>query len=288
MQDDPNYADKMYARVVPEQAGGWTFQYWFFYYFNWHPIWPVGDHQGDWEMIQVQVDAFGTPSRAVYAQHAVGEDCPWGVVETNSAGHHVVYVARGSHASFFRAGFKEPQAPELPGDYADGNYPPITPAMVRIDSPEPSWVGWLGHWGEGGPRGPQYQGPKWISPSYWGDSVSSCWEAISARRSTESRSLSPPPAPRIVAMRIGKRVRVAYSFSVWPADPARRPVTLITSVLGSARRDSPLTDRHRISSRKGSYYRPLGLGKAPFKLFAAAYSREGRSSPTVTVHVRGG
>jgi hypothetical protein len=33
-------------------------------------------------------------------------------------------------------------------------------------------------------------------------------------------------------------------------------------------------------------WQPLGLGKAPFKLYAAAYSREGRSSKTVTVRIK--
>jgi hypothetical protein len=290
LQDDPVYADKTYARAVPEEDGGWTLQYWLFYYYNWHPY-PSseGDHEGDWEMVQYQVDAFGVPIRGTYAQHAVGEECPWALVEKNASGHPIAYIARGSHATFFRPGTKPIKVPELPGDYVDGNYPPISPTVVRIDSPEPGWVDWLGKWGDGGaPRGPQYQGAKWISPSAWADSVSACWEFGSSRSVATSPVQAAPPAPRIVATRVGRRVRVAYTFSVWPADPARRPAMLLTSVVGSGTGDTPLTHRRRISTRKGVYYRPLGIGKSPYRLFVAAYTREGRSSPTVRFRVRSG
>lgn len=96
-----------------------------------------------------------------------------------------------------------------------------------------------------------------------------------------------PPKPTISATRVGKRVRISYSFAVWPSDPDRRPVMLLTAVQSSGTRYVPLMKRHRISTRKGVVWQPLGLGSAPFKLYAAAYSRF-RSSPTVTVPVRNG
>jgi hypothetical protein len=96
-----------------------------------------------------------------------------------------------------------------------------------------------------------------------------------------------PPKPTIAATRFGKRVRISYSFAIWPSDPDRRPVMLLTAVQSSGTRYSPYTKRHRISTRKGVVWQPLGLGSAPFKLHAAAYSRF-RSSPTVTVPVRNG
>jgi len=98
----------------------------------------------------------------------------------------------------------------------------------------------------------------------------------------------PPPAPRVVATRRGQRVRIAYSFSVWPKVVAQRPVLLLTSVQSSGTRYAPYMKRHRISTRKGVVWQPLGLGTAPFKLYAAAYSRQGRSSKTVVVPVRPG
>jgi len=97
-----------------------------------------------------------------------------------------------------------------------------------------------------------------------------------------------PPAPRVVATRIDQRVRIAYSFSVWPKDPDRRPVLLLTAVQSSGTRYAPYMKRHRISKRSGVVWQPLGLGTAPFKLYAAAYSQQGRSSKTVLVPVRPG
>ena len=97
-----------------------------------------------------------------------------------------------------------------------------------------------------------------------------------------------PPTPKVAATRVGARVRITYSFAVWPRNLDRRPVLLLTSVKASEPRYSPYMKRHRISSQKGTPWQPLGLGSAPFKLFAAAYSRLGRSSPTVSTRVTNG
>lgn len=96
-----------------------------------------------------------------------------------------------------------------------------------------------------------------------------------------------PPAPNVAATRADSRVRITYLFSVWPNDLNRRPVMLLTAVQSSGTRYTPYAQRHAISKQRGVVWQPLGLGKAPFKLFAAAYSRLGRSSVTVTVRVRG-
>jgi hypothetical protein len=97
-----------------------------------------------------------------------------------------------------------------------------------------------------------------------------------------------PPKPTVAATRVEDRVRISYSFSVWPRAADRRPVMLLTAVKASEPRYSPYMKRHRISTRKGIVWQPLGLGSAPFKLYAAAYSRTGRSSPTVSTRVRNG
>lgn len=83
-------------------------------------------------------------------------------------------------------------------------------------------------------------------------------------------------------------MRIAYSFPVWPKAEAQRPVLLLTAVQSSELRYAPFMKRHQISVRKGVVWQPLGLGKGPFKLYAAAYSRQGRSSKTVMVRVRSG
>src|SRR5215207_10637694 len=66
-------------------------QYWMFYYYNALNVETIGLHEGDFEMIQVALDAAGQPSEAVYAQHNGGERCPWSGVE-HAGGIPVVYV----------------------------------------------------------------------------------------------------------------------------------------------------------------------------------------------------
>ena len=57
-------------------------------------------------------DAAGHPDIAVYAQHSYGEMRRWEEIEKLDADldRPVVYVARGSHASYFTAGFHQTEA----------------------------------------------------------------------------------------------------------------------------------------------------------------------------------
>lgn len=52
------YANRVYARSLPV-AGGTLLQYWFFYYNNPKTFVTIGDHEGDWEMIQIRLDSSG-------------------------------------------------------------------------------------------------------------------------------------------------------------------------------------------------------------------------------------
>jgi hypothetical protein len=71
-------------------------------------------HEGDWERISVLVTPGGeadewTPISARYHYHDSSRDVPWSAVRTISEGadaatHPVVFSARGSHASYPRAG----------------------------------------------------------------------------------------------------------------------------------------------------------------------------------------
>jgi hypothetical protein len=289
MHLDPVYADKIYGRTVPEPDGRTTLQYWFFYYFNWYPLLPGGDHEGDWEMVQVELDSSGIPIRTAYAQHHDGHTCPWPLVEKTSVGAPVVYVAKGTHASYYSAGFKSDNLDEVGGQI------PVSPSVVEIDPPGPSWLDWPGRWGDeetGSPVGPAQKGTQWLQPATWADGLETCLpESALHRADTSAGSTKPgvvpprPPAPTVVATRVGKRVRVAYSFSVWPRNSDRRPIMLLTAVQAANPRYTPFTKRHRITARRGVVTQPLGLGPAPFKLHAAAYSKAGRSSKTVTVRV---
>lgn len=52
------YENKMYARIVPdpEESGDRILQYWFYYYYNPKTFYTVGNHEGDWEWLQIRVD----------------------------------------------------------------------------------------------------------------------------------------------------------------------------------------------------------------------------------------
>ncbi len=96
MHADPYYANKVYGREVPLTDGGVLLQYWVFYYNNPKTFFTAGDHEGDWEMIQVHLDPNEVPLGATYAQHKTGERCDWSHIERTSTGRPIVYVAQES------------------------------------------------------------------------------------------------------------------------------------------------------------------------------------------------
>jgi hypothetical protein len=103
--------DAVYGRVV-RTDDRIVLQYWLFYYDNplLLPPTPFGtfwqSHEGDWEVVNVVLDADETPLEAAYSQHCSGQRKPWTDVEKSPAGstHPVAYVALGSHANFFAPG----------------------------------------------------------------------------------------------------------------------------------------------------------------------------------------
>src|SRR3954469_8484855 len=103
---DPRYRDRLHGRSRRDSQGRLWLQYWFFYYYNDFqlagPLLTGGKHEGDWEMIQIRLDDAEQPVEAVFAQHANAERHDWGYVARAGASTPLVYVARGSHASYFR------------------------------------------------------------------------------------------------------------------------------------------------------------------------------------------
>jgi hypothetical protein len=71
-------------------------QYWYLYMYND----AANHHEGDWEMVSIELDGEGLPARAGYSGHEGGFLRPWHRVE-KVGDRPVVYVARGSHASYF-------------------------------------------------------------------------------------------------------------------------------------------------------------------------------------------
>ena len=120
---DARYADRAYGYVVREANGPTWLQYWFFYYYNDKNFLGAGLHEGDWEMIQLRMGRGGVPNAATFAQHRDGEAFNWSDLELRESPDGpapVVYVGRGSHASFSSAGEHWPMWPLPYPDYADG------------------------------------------------------------------------------------------------------------------------------------------------------------------------
>jgi hypothetical protein len=170
MESDPRFDGVLYGRVVRDGGRTWL-QYWWWFYFNPKNLLGFGKHQGDWEMIQVELDAEGYPDVLVYAQHAHGEGrkakhVEW--VERDDGRHPVVYVAPLSHASYFEAQ-TQPYPGGIDHPYGDG------PESWLPVEPFGPWNDWPGYWGSrehviagrigNPPRGPAHQGSKWRNPA---------------------------------------------------------------------------------------------------------------------------
>jgi hypothetical protein len=88
----------VYGRVVRDE-GVTVLQYWLFYYYNdwWN------QHESDWEVVMVYLDARHTPLAVACSSHLGGTWRPWSAVEPTGVDkqHPTVYVARGSHALYF-------------------------------------------------------------------------------------------------------------------------------------------------------------------------------------------
>ena len=106
MRDPSNTRVAGYHRVV-EMANLWWHQYWLWYLYNPWQILGVGQHEGDWEFVQIAcVDESGDhPVLMTASQHRTGEKREFWRCELD-AGRPVVYVALGSHANFFTPGIE--------------------------------------------------------------------------------------------------------------------------------------------------------------------------------------
>jgi hypothetical protein len=90
-----------FYRATTARADDVVLQYWFCYYFDdWANI-----HEGDWEGIAIFLHKHGadwTPLGATYYAHENGARRHWKDIEVFDGTHPLVYVASGSHASYFQ------------------------------------------------------------------------------------------------------------------------------------------------------------------------------------------
>jgi hypothetical protein len=162
-------------------------QYWFNYWTNVVPgggLCEKASHEGDWEHVSVLLDRELNPVAVYFAQHDGGEAIPWNENgDLERVGNHVVvYVARGTHASY-----PSPGSDQIMGctDLHDGGGSWFAPPGVEggyteyelIEVPrwsdlsalgeEGRWIKYSGKWGKDklllgkNPRGPAFHQGWW-------------------------------------------------------------------------------------------------------------------------------
>jgi len=156
-----------YTRTAGPVVSGLVWQqYWLWYLYNPWNVVGVGEHEGDWEMVQVaytpkpagRVFTGVDPILITGSQHHTGTKREaWACEHRDN--RPVLYVALGSHAHYFTPGTHGT-------DRCDGKGRVLDTIEWRDMGP---WHSWPGRWGnsrgEGqSPRSPGHQGTRWTAP----------------------------------------------------------------------------------------------------------------------------
>jgi len=142
----------VYLHLAYEPAvGRVAIEYWLLYLFNDF----YDQHEADWEGVTVVLEN-GVPLGATYSQHQGRKWIPWSALSA-TGGHPVVYVARGSHAEYPKAGrysirvcwtqYGRHCAPTPKVDDAGGGGPTVPPTAYDLQPFAGS--GYTGSWGSG-------------------------------------------------------------------------------------------------------------------------------------------
>ena len=133
-------------------VGRVAIEYWFLYLYNDF----YDQHEADWEGVTVVLEN-GAPLGALYSQHQGRKWIAWSALST-AGGHPVVYVAKGSHAEYPKAGsysirvcwttrYGRQCSPTPRVDNASGGGPTVTPTAYDLQSF--AGTGYTGSWGSG-------------------------------------------------------------------------------------------------------------------------------------------
>jgi hypothetical protein len=126
----------------------------------------------------------------------------------------VVYPARGSHASYVKAGLYDTKAWF---DVADGQGPCPELRLEVIDEDEPPWAHWPGHWGDTTPRAPWLtkllpflKGVEAESPV--GPGTHPQWTHPDGLLIQATERMEPAAKVPVELDQVGKRLRVSYDL----------------------------------------------------------------------------
>jgi hypothetical protein len=282
----PGYANHVYGHAVVDAADDLWLQYWFFYFFNDYNLigafLHAGLHEGDWEMIQVRLRD-EEPDLAVFCQHAGATKRDWGQIDLIPGTERpFVYVARGSHASYFEPGT------HWTGhwfDHADGKRrsPELTLDVVDDGEDAWRWMRWPGSWGDtkttgnpldsNSPRGP-------AAHSQWDDPLALIEKAEERQAIPAAQRPTPPPPPHARAEWAGGHIRVLYG--VQPAPGGKRPTGLAVTINSVDEMAPPTTEAFTIANPTGSVTVSAAVDPArTYDIYTSAATADGLASESV-------
>jgi hypothetical protein len=291
LHSDKRYANRMYGHCVADGDELWL-QYWFFYFYNDYnligPFIRAGLHEGDWEMIQIHL-VDGEPDHAVYAQHTHSEGRDWRQVDVlPDRRRPIVYVARGSHASYFEPGTQWTGAWF---DHADGKRKSPELQLIPVDEADPAfrWVRWPGRWGDTRKGGNPLDSPSPTGPGahkQWDDPLKLEGNARATAREAagpEGPPPIPPSPPRVSATWDGDAIRIDYEVFVtrgtdWPDG-------LVVTINSPDESEPPTTQRVPIGSdHTGAVDLAIPVDPAHrYDVFVSAATPDALSSDSVRV-----
>ena len=80
LHEQAKYANRVHGHARKDAQGRLWLQYWLFYYYNdYQLLGPLsgGNHEGDWELVQLRLDAAEQPEQIVFSQHKQAESKAW-------------------------------------------------------------------------------------------------------------------------------------------------------------------------------------------------------------------